>query len=68
MNEVLIALDEHALLELQEVLLDADQAGALEFLRKHIAPRIPRKGTAPCDSSRLNPFLLRDNLRAPDGR
>ena len=65
MNKVIIALDAHALLELQEVLLDEDQAGALDFLKKHVAPRIPRKGTAPCDSSRLNPFLLPEGQGTP---
>jgi hypothetical protein len=65
MGKVSITLDADALLELHEVLLDEDQAGALDFLKKHIAPRIPRKGTAPCDSSRLNPFLLRGGSGPP---
>ena len=59
MNSVTILLDEEALLELQEVLLDGNPEAALSFVRKHIAPKIPRKGTAACDSSRLNPFILR---------
>jgi hypothetical protein len=58
-NNVSILLDEAALLELQEVLLDNNPEAALGFLKKHIAPKVPRKGTAACDSSRLNPFLLR---------
>jgi hypothetical protein len=57
MNTISIVLEEEALLELQRVLLDDDAIGALEFLKEHVASRIPRKGTAPCDSSRLNPFL-----------
>ncbi len=57
MNTISIVLEEASLLELQRVLLDDDAIGALEFLKKHVASRIPRKGTAPCDSSRLNPFL-----------
>jgi hypothetical protein len=58
MNSVLISLGEDGLLELHAVLLDNDPVAALEFLKRHIAPKIPRKGTAPCDSSRLNPFIL----------
>ena len=58
MNKLSITLEEDALLELQGVLLDDDPAAALEFLKRHIAPKIPRKGTAACDSSRLNPFIL----------
>jgi hypothetical protein len=58
MNKVSITLGEDALLELHAVLLDDDPVAALEFLKKHVAPSIPRKGTAACDSSRLNPFIL----------
>ena len=39
------------------MILDADEAAALTFLKMRIAPKIPTKGTAPCDSSRLNPYL-----------
>ena len=59
-NRITLMLDEAELLELQRVLIDDDAAGALRFLRQCLAPRIPRRGTAPCDSSRLNPFLLRE--------
>jgi len=59
-NKVSITLDEQALIELHEVLLDESPAAALEFVKQHIAPKVPRKGTAPCDSSRLNPFILPD--------
>jgi len=62
-HRLAIVLEEDALLELQQVLLDQDGPGALDFLRKRIAGRIPAKGTAPCDSTRLNPYLLRDNLK-----
>jgi hypothetical protein len=58
LNKVSILLDEQALLELHEVLLDESPEAALGFVRKHIAPKVPRKGTAACDSSRLNPFIL----------
>jgi hypothetical protein len=50
-------LDEEALLALQQVLLDDDAEAALRFVKEHIAPKLPRKGTAACDSSRLNPFI-----------
>ena len=56
-KESRLVLDEQALLELQEVLLDDDAPGALDFLRKHVVPCLPKAGTAPCDSTRLNPFL-----------
>jgi len=56
-HKVVIALEEADLLELQAILLDGDQAAALEFLKSRIAPRIPAKGSAACDSSRLNPYL-----------
>lgn len=58
MNKVLVALEEDGLIELHAVLLDDDPIGALEFLKRHLAPQIPQKGTASCDSSRLNPFIL----------
>lgn len=58
LNRISILLDEEALLELQEVLLDESPEAALRFVKQRIAPKVPRKGTAPCDSSRLNPFIL----------
>ena len=57
MHEVVVRLGEEDLVELQAVLLDEDEGAALEFLKARIAPRIPAKGTAPCDSSRRNPYL-----------
>ena len=57
MNAISVHLDEQALLALQQVLLDNDAEAALRFVKEHIAPKLPRKGTAPCDSSRLNPFI-----------
>ena len=56
-NTVALTLDAEDLLELQAVVLDDDAAGALAFLKARIVPRIPTKGTAPCDSSRRNPYL-----------
>ena len=49
---------------LQQVFLDEDGAAALEFLREHVEPQIPTRGTAPCDSSRLNPFLKKGDGRS----
>jgi len=57
-NNISITLDERALMDLQEVLLDESPEAALAFVKRHVAPRLPRKGSAACDSSRLNPFLL----------
>ena len=60
MNKVVLTLEAEELLELQRVIIDDDQKGALEFLKTRIGPKIPSKGTASCDSSRNNPYLLRD--------
>jgi len=67
-NKVTILLDETALLEVQQVLLDDDPDAALAFVRKRIAPRIPGKGTAACDSSRLNPYILKRKHNARESR
>ena len=57
MHKVIITLDESAMLELQSILLDEDEKAALAFLQERVLPQIPKKGKAPCDSSRLNPYL-----------
>ena len=57
-NKCVITLEEQDLLALQALLMDRDKDGALEFLETCVARRLPKKGTAPCDSSRLNPVLL----------
>ncbi|NQT14437.1 MAG: hypothetical protein HQ582_16900 [Planctomycetes bacterium] len=67
MHKIVITLEEGDLLELQAVLLDADEPAALAFLEKRIAARIPVKGTAACDSSRLNPYLWKRKTARPDG-
>ena len=59
MNKVVLTLEAEELVELQRVLIDDDQKGALEFLKTRIEPKIPSKGTASCDSTRKNPYLLR---------
>ena len=59
MNKVIVTLEPVDLLCLYQVLLDDDETGALDFLKTRIAPKIPTKGTASCDSSRLNPYLLK---------
>ncbi len=59
MAKLVITLEEEDLLELQEVLLDDDKDAALHFIKTCIAPRIPGRGSAHCDSSRGNPFLLK---------
>jgi len=58
MDKVVVTLQGDGLIELQAVLMDDDPVAALQFVKKHIAPQIPRKGTAACDSTRLNPFIL----------
>ena len=59
MVKIVITLEAEELLELQRILTDSDQSGALDFLKARIVPKIPAKGTALCDSSRLNPYLRR---------
>ena len=66
MTKVVVTLERQDLLDLQQVLLDADEAAALEFLKARIAPRIPSKGTARCDSTRRNPYLLKGDTGAGD--
>lgn len=59
MSKLVITLEEEDLMELQAVLIDRDAEAALHFIKTRIAPQIPGKGTAPCDSSRRNPYLLK---------
>jgi hypothetical protein len=59
--KIVITLEEEDLLELQAVLLDADETAAIEFLKKRIAPKIPAKGPAACDASRCNPYLWKSD-------
>ncbi len=66
MPKLVITLEEADILELQGVLIDEDPAGALHFLKRHIAPKIPPQGTALCDSSRLNPYLMQPNSKEQD--
>ncbi|HHN46934.1 MAG TPA: hypothetical protein ENN09_05780 [Planctomycetes bacterium] len=56
-NKIVVTLDEEDLLALQAAVIDDDPKAALEFLKKRLCPRIPKRGSAPCDSSRLNPYL-----------
>ncbi len=58
-NTVSVTLTEQALLELQEVLLDDDAEAALAFVKRYVAPSVPRSTGRPCDSTRLNPFVLK---------
>jgi len=58
MAKVTITLDDKDLLVLQEVLIDGDPEAALLFLQEHLQPKIPVKGSMPCDSSRRNPYLF----------
>jgi hypothetical protein len=59
MNQVVITLKENDLMALWAAVVDEDGAEALAFLQECILPQIPQQGTAPCDSTRLNPFLLK---------
>ena len=58
LNRITITLDEGDLLALQAIAVDADAAEALAFLQERILPQLPVRGTAACDSSRINPYLL----------
>ena len=59
MSKVIVTLEEQDLVDLHAILLDEDAPQALDFLRDRIASRLPQRGTAPCDSSRRNPYLLK---------
>ncbi len=59
MSKVVVTLEEKDLVELQAILLDRDEAGALRFLDSRIAARISQRPTALCDTTRHNPFLVR---------
>jgi hypothetical protein len=59
MSKIVISLDDADLIDLQQILLDEDEAGALAFLQRRVAQSIPLRGTRNCDSSRCNPYLLR---------
>ena len=58
-GKVVVTLEEESLLELQALLIDKDESAAFDFIKNRIVPQIPAKGTAPCDSSRGNPYLLK---------
>ena len=59
MGRIIITLEDADLIDLQEILLDEDEAGALAFLKRRVAQNIPSRGTRNCDSSRCNPYLLK---------
>jgi hypothetical protein len=57
MASITITLEEQDLIALQQVILDEDKDEALAFVKNVICAKIPKQGSAPCDSTRLNPFL-----------
>ncbi len=59
MNKIAVTLKAKDLLDLQGILVDGDAEAALKFLETRIAPAIPLQGTANCDSTRRNPYLLK---------
>ena len=59
MDKTVITLNQEDLIELQAILVDKDEGASLRFLQTRIGPRIPSKGSAPCDSSRRNAYLLK---------
>ena len=63
MANLVLKLEEQDLLELQEILLDEDEKGALDFLKSRIAARLPVKENALCDSNRNNPYLANPGER-----
>jgi len=58
-NDVVITLKQDDLLAMWQAVLDEDADAALAFLKERLVPQVPAKGTAPCDSSRINPYLFR---------
>ena len=61
MARLVVTLEDEDLLDLQGVLLDDDEKAALDFIKRRISPKIPRKGTENCDSSRCNPYLMKSD-------
>ncbi len=59
MNKMVVALSEQDLVELQAILMDRDKDAALQFLESRIASRLPQKRTEGCDSTHLNPYLVK---------
>ena len=58
LNRITITLDESDLLTLQSIAIDGEAEEALAFLQERILPQLPVRGTAACDSTRINPYLL----------
>jgi hypothetical protein len=58
-TKVVITLERDDLLALQAILVDDDRDAALDFIKTNLCPKIPGKGSAPCDSTRLNPYLFK---------
>ncbi len=58
MSKMVVVLEEADMVELQTILLDDDEGAALAFLKERVAARLPSKGSSPCDSTRLNPYLM----------
>ena len=58
MGKLVLTLTDDELLELQQIVLDEDESAALGVLKRWLDAKVPQKGSAPCDSSRLNPYLL----------
>lgn len=54
-----LTLAEEDIMEVQRILMDDDEKAALEFIKKRILERLPAKGSSPCDSTRINPFLMK---------
>ena len=57
---VIIKLNAEDMIPLQSILIDEDPADALDFIKTRVLPQIPKKGTAACDSTRLNPYLWKE--------
>ena len=63
-KHITVTLSEADLLALQEIMLDDDAEGALHFLKESVCPKLPVRGTAACDSTRINPYLLSPGSRS----
>ena len=61
MNRIVVTLEAEDLIALQAILADQDESAALKFIESRIATKLPQKGTAPCDSTRLNPYLVKSD-------
>ena len=59
MGKLVVTLSEEDVVELQAILMDGDQAGALAFLESRLAPGVREKGGGPEHATYHAPYRLK---------